>query len=344
MPASKQKLIKVGVVMGGPSEEHNISLASGQNVINNLDKSKYLPFPIKIAKSGQWFLNPAQSNSADRQQKGRTLGGAGSKLVSQKDALKSCDVIFNALHGTFGEDGKLQAILEHSGVKYTGSGIAASALAMDKYHSREIFKLAGFNVPKTLKIKKGENYTAQLSFFINKLSKLPVVVKPMSNGSSVGVQLIEDQARINKAIDEAFRLDSAVLVEEFIRGREVTCAVLDGVGALPVTEIVPLKNNKFFNYRAKYQKGQSNEITPAPIDDSARDKVQGIAVKAHEILGCRGYSRTDMILKNGNGTVYVLETNTLPGLSPASILPKAAQVAGLTMSQLLDKIIGSSLI
>ena len=334
--------------MGGPSEEHEVSLASGQNVINNLDQTKYLPIPIKIAKT------PHQANPLTAK-KGGGLGAGqagrwflNGKLTTMDKALKSCHIVFNALHGTFGEDGKFQAILEHAKVKYTGSGIAASALAMDKYHSREIFKLAGFNVPKTLKIKSGENYSAQLNFFINKLVKFPVVIKPASNGSSVGVSIVDDFSKLRKAIIEAFKVDSTILVEEFIKGREVTCGVLENwnnqtVRALPVTEIVPLKNNKFFNYKAKYQKGQSNEITPAPIDEDLFQKIQDIAVRAHQILGCSAYSRTDMILKNGNSTVYVLETNTLPGLSPASLLPKAASHAGLTFSQLLDSIITSSL-
>lgn len=322
----KPKLLKVGVLMGGPSHEHEVSLATGKNVIENLDTSKYQPIAIKISKTGSWFLN--------------------NKLVSQKDALKACDMVFNALHGSFGEDGKLQAILEHKGIKYTGSGIAASALAMDKYHSREIFKLAGFNVPRTLKIKAGENYNARLNFFVNKIVKLPVVVKPAANGSSVGVQIINDPKRIKRAVTEAFKLDKNILVEEYIKGREITCGVLEHNGeanALPVTEIIPLKSNKFFNYNAKYKIGHSNEITPAPIDEAVYKKVQDIVVQAHQLLGCRGYSRTDMILKSGNGTVYVLETNTLPGLTQASLLPKAAQYMGISFSELLDKIINSSI-
>ncbi len=319
--------------MGGPSSEHEVSLNTGQNVIDNLDKTKYQPIVVKISKAGKWFLN--------------------GKPASQSEALKGHDVVFNALHGTFGEDGKVQGILEHSGIKHTGSGIAGSAIAMDKFHSREIFKLAGFNVPRTMKLKKGENYMAHLSFFINKIVKLPVVVKPYSNGSSVGVQIVEDLNKLEKAVDSAFKLDKFVLVEEFIRGRELTCGVLEGftsqtcnsgeIGALPVTEIIPVKNHKFFNYDAKYKTGHSNEITPAPLDEVLTKKVQDIAVRAHQVLGCSGYSRTDMILKQGNGTIYVLETNTLPGLTKNSLLPKAAQAAGLTFGQLLDKIIGSSL-
>ena len=193
---------------------------------------------------------------------------------------------------------------------------------------------------------------ARVSFFVNKIVKLPVVVKPCSNGSSVGVEIVEDLNKLDKAVVSAFKLDKFVLVEEFIKGRELTCGVLEGftsltykngeVGALPVTEIIPVKNHKFFNYDAKYKIGHSNEITPAPLDEVLTKKAQDIAVRAHQVLGCSGYSRTDIILKNGNGTMYVLETNTLPGLTKNSLLPKAASVAGLTLTQLLDKIIESS--
>lgn len=314
--------------MGGSSSEHKVSLATGQNVIDNLDKSKYLPAVIKISKTSQWSLN--------------------GKLTSQEEALGGHDLVFNALHGTFGEDGKVQGILEHAGIKYTGSGIAGSAIAMDKFHSREIFKLAGLNTPRTMKLKRGENYTAHLNFFINKIVKLPVVVKPCANGSSVGVSVVDDVSSLDKAFADAFKSDKEVLVEEFIKGRELTCGVLENfngetVGALPVTEIIPLKDHNFFDYDAKYKTGHSNEITPAPIDDALTKKAQDIAIRAHQVLGCKGYSRTDMILKNGNGTIYVLETNTLPGLTNNSLLPKAAKAAGLTFCQLLDKIIESSL-
>ena len=230
---------------------------------------------------------------------------------------------------------------------------------MDKLRSREIFKLAGFCVPKTLKIKKGENYQARLNLFITKITKLPVVVKPCSNGSSVGVKIILNENKLVKAIDETFELGKKILVEEFIKGREVTCGVLDGIevkpqlgeilrfnlnpdGALPVTEIIPAKGHKFFNYDAKYKTGHCQEITPAQIDEATYTKVQETAVRAHQLLGCHGYSRTDMILKNDS--VYVLETNTLPGLTTNSLLPQAAKAVGLTFGQLLDNIIESSLV
>ncbi|MBI4158154.1 MAG: D-alanine--D-alanine ligase [Candidatus Yanofskybacteria bacterium] len=319
------KKLKIGVLMGGPSAEHEVSLATGDNIVANLDKAKYKPVVIKLSKNKKWF--------------------AGGKLCDMKKALKSCDLVFNALHGTFGEDGRVQALMEYYDVRYTGSGITASALAMDKLRSREIFKLAGFCVPKTLKIKKGENYQARLNLFITKITKLPLVVKPCSNGSSVGVTIVNDADKLNKVIDKTFKLDRKVLVEEYIKGREVTCGVLDDhndqeVAALPVTEIIPLKNHKFFDYDAKYKLGHCQEITPAQIDETTHKKAQEVAVRAHQLLGCRGYSRTDMILRNDN--VYVLETNTLPGLTSHSLLPKAAVAAGLTFSQLLDCIIESS--
>lgn len=314
--------------MGGPSAEHEVSLASGQNVLDNLDKTKYKPVSIKLSKNNQWFLD--------------------GKLVDLATALKAPDIIFNALHGTFGEDGRAQAIMEYYRAKYTGSGITASAIAMDKLRSREIFKLASFNVPKTLKLKKGENYEARLSFFISKVVKFPVVVKPCSSGSSVGVKIVNNDKELTKAINYAFGLDKKVLVEEFIKGRELTCGVLDNfnnqsVAALPVTEITPLKNHDFFNYDAKYKAGHSSEVTPAFVDSGIYSKAQEIAVAAHQLLGCKGYSRTDMIWTPQNNDIYILEVNTLPGLTKNSLIPKAAQVAGLTFSQLIDSIISSSL-
>lgn len=313
--------------MGGPSLEHDVSLLTGQNVLENLDRSKYQTSAIKISKNKKWFVD--------------------GKLSTDVDALKSCDIIFNALHGSFGEDGKAQALMEYHGVRYTGSGICGSVLAMDKLRSREIFKLAGLQVPKTLKIRKGDNYKALLKLFVGKVTNFPVVIKPCSSGSSVGVQMVKNYAQLEKAIKETFKLDGKILIEEFIDGKEVTCGVLENfngqqAAALPVTEIVPKKGNKFFNYKAKYTVGQCDEITPAFLDEEVAKKVQETAVKTHQLLGCKAYSRTDMILRSNE--IIVLETNTLPGLTTNSLLPKAAKTAGLTFTQLLDTIIQRSLI
>ena len=351
-----KKKLKVGVLMGGLSEEHEVSLATGQNVMENLDKSKYQPIAIKLSRT------PHQVDPLTAIKKGSGLGAGqvikwflNGKLTTMEKALKSCDLVFNALHGSFGEDGKVQAIMEYHGVRYTGSGICGSVLAMDKLRSREIFKLAGLSVPKTLKLRRGDNYQALLKLFVGKVTNFPVVVKPCSSGSSVGVQMVKNHVQLEKAIKETFKLDSKVLIEELIDGKEVTCGVLenfsveggpasgwnDKIAALPVTEIVPKRGNKFFNYKAKYTAGQCDEITPAFLDEEVTNKIKETAVKAHQLLGCKAYSRTDMILRGDD--VIVLETNTLPGLTANSLLPKAAQFAGLTFAHLLDHIISNSL-
>src|SRR3989338_3952429 len=278
-----KKLIKIGVLMGGPSSEHEVSLATGQSVLDDLDRSKYEPVAITISKNKEWFI--------------------GKREITEQKALEGCDVIFNALHGTFGEDGKAQALMEYYGAEYTGSGICGSALAMDKLRSREIFKLAGLKVPNTLKIRRGENYQALLNLFVSKVTSFPVVVKPCSHGSSVGVFIVDNQSSLEKAIKSAFEIDKKVLIEEFIECREVTCGVLDSssednsiasnplvltigsVTALPVTEIIPKKGHKFFDYEAKYKLGHSDEITPAQLDEETTKKIQEIAIKAHQILG-----------------------------------------------------------
>lgn len=322
-----KKKLKIGVLMGGASAEHEVSLATGWNVMDNLDRSKYEPFAIRITRKKEWFVR-------------------GRKTTEAK-ALANCNVVFNALHGTFGEDGKVQALLEYFEKKYTGSGITASAIAIDKLRSREMFKMAGLQVPKTLKIRKGANYQALLNMFVNKVANFPVVVKPCSNGSSVGVSIVNNSAQLGKALQAAFKVEKKILIEEFINGTEVTCGVLEDfndkpVAALPVTEIIPQKSHKFFDYRAKYKAGHSDEITPARLDQEKTRRVQEISEKAHQLLGCRAYSRTDMIIRGND--IYVLETNTLPGLTENSLLPKAASVVGLTFSGLFDKIIESSLV
>lgn len=325
----RKRKLKVGVLMGGPSAEHEVSLASGKTVLAHLDDKKYKAIPVKITKNGKW-----------------TMEG---KTTTHDKAIKSCDILFNALHGTYGEDGKIQALIEHYGARYTGSGIGASSLGMDKYQSRQIFSLVGMKTPRTMKVIKGQNNTAQINFFASKIVGFPVVIKPCSSGSSVGVGIAHSTKELADKLGEAFVYDKIALIEEYITGREFTCSVLDNgktaePKALEVTEIIPVQDHSFFNYKAKYTEGHAEHITPAKLDTIDYAKVQTAAAKAHSLIGCRGYSRTDMILKKGTHDIYVLEINTLPGLTPTSLLPQAAGAAGLTITQLLDHIIEASLI
>lgn len=321
-----QKL-KIGVIMGGPSAEHEVSLVSGEQVLKNLDKKRYSAVPVKVSKAGQWFYNGAKAHYLD--------------------IFKKIDLAFLAVHGEFGEDGRLQGLLDFHGVPYTGSGMAASALAMDKLKSRELFNLAGLTVPKTRLISLHYQHYDTMVYHSGKGKeiKFPVMVKPRSRGSSVGVMPAKNTKELTKAIKLARQFDGNVLIEEYLTGAEVTCGVLENFNgqacfALPLTEIIPVKQ-KFFDYKAKYTPGASQEITPARISEKETKLVQKAAIKAHQLLGCAGYSRSDFILSKEKA--YLLEINTLPGLTSTSLLPQGAAAADLTFSKLLDKIIGSSL-
>ena len=317
------KKIRVGVLMGGPSAEHEVSLNSGAQVLKNLDRKKYWPIPVKISKAGKWFLDGQPAHYLD--------------------VLKKIDLAFLALHGEFGEDGTLQGLMDFHKVRYTGSGMAASALAMDKLKSRELFHLAGLVTPKSVLISpEGVHYD---TIMYHSGLKFPGMIKPRSRGSSVGMMPAKNKKELAVAIRLARKFDKDVLIEEYIRGTEVTCGVLEYFNgqkyfALPLTEIIPVKQ-KFFDYKAKYTPGASQEITPARISAKETKIVQEASIKAHRLLGCAGYSRADFILQNGKA--YLLEINTLPGMTSTSLLPQGAAAAGLTFSLLLDKIIDSSL-
>lgn len=303
--------------MGGMSSEHEVSLSTGENVIKYLDKEKYNIKPIVISKKGDWLVT-------------------GVKKPVDK-ALKGIGVVFNALHGEYGEDGRIQGLLDCFGIPYTGSGVLASSLGMDKIKSYELFKLHGLNVPRGVILKKKNK-------FINMPSK-KLVIKPSCLGSSVGISIVSDKKNLKKAIDKAFERCDVVIVEEYIDGLEVTCGILDNVRgqehfALPVTEIIP-PDGHFFEYEVKYD-GSTQEITPARISKELTKKIQEQSIEAHRLLDCEGYSRVDFILKD-NKKPYILEVNTLPGLTSESLLPKAAKEVGIEFSKLLDIIIKNAL-
>lgn len=301
------KKIRIAVLMGGPSAEHEISLKSGRMVLKFLDKNKYAARPIIISKNGRW-------------------------PITLPKLKKSFDVAFIAMHGEYGEDGTIQSILEKYKIPYTGSPAKASRLGMDKIKSLILFKKAGLNIPPRTK-------------------KMPLVVKPADRGSSVGTSIVKNIDDLPRAIKSAKKYSPKILIEKYIEGREITCGVIEKNGrliALPSTEIIP-KTNTFFDYHAKYTPGASLEITPAP--NLMKKTIRGIqtaALKAHQAIGARGFSRTDMIIEKSKGKsqkskIYVLEINTIPGLTKMSLLPQEAKTAGISFSTLLDIIIESAL-
>ena len=321
--------ITVGVLRGGPSAEHEISLKTGWNVLNFLPE-KYRGVDIVLNKEGKIFEDGEPSNI-------RRLN-------------HSVDVIFNALHGYFGEDGKAQHIFDSINIPYTGSGALASALGMNKVLSRDIFRKAGLKIPRTIVIKKEEPMReAALGVFRN--ISPPWVIKPASGGSSIGVSIVHDFSDFVSAIEKAFTLDSTVLAEEYIKGREATCGILDNFRgeehyALPAIEIIPAcakvsaGKPPFFDYEGKYS-GSTGEICPATFELPVKREIENMARLGHRALGCRGYSRLDMIVSTKG--IYLLELNTLPGLTGESLFPKAAEAVGLEFPRLLEHIIDLAL-
>jgi len=283
------KKIRVAVLMGGKSSEREVSLSSGAGVLKNLDREKYEVWGIDVPSA-----------------------------LYKLEEIKP-DLAFIILHGKGGEDGVIQGYLETLGIKYTGCGVLASAIGMNKRIFRMIAERKGILMAKETK-------------------QVPCVVKPVNGGSSVGVTIVKDQNNLEKAIEEARKYDKEVIVEEYIEGVEVSCGIL-GESILPIIEIVPKK--EFFDYEAKYTEGMSEEICPARLSREVTKKVGEIAMKVFKMIEGKGFARVDFIIKDNRP--YLLEINTLPGMTPNSLLPKEAKALGMNYSQMLDRIIDLAL-
>ncbi len=308
--------IRVGVIRGGPSSEYEVSLKTGASVLKHLS-NKYDVHDIFISKTGEWHK--------------------GGMPYKPAEMINNFDVIFNALHGEYGEDGKVQHLLDTIGIPYTGSGYLASALGMNKALSKKIFSDIGIKTPHHKIIKKDE-YTHADIVDLFKTFPMPAVVKPVRAGSSSGVSIVHNIAEIEQGLVLAFKYDSEVLVEEYISGREVTCGVIEGFrgeafySLLPV-EIIHGSASGIFDYEAKYS-GKSKEICPGNFTKDEIKKIQDASVTVHKALGLRHYSRSDFIVHPKRG-VYILEVNTLPGLTDESLFPLSLSAVGSSMPEFL---------
>lgn len=313
----EQRKIRVAVLMGGPSSEHEVSLKSGIMVLKHLNQNKFLVLPIKIGRDGSWPLTISELK-------------------------RQVDIVFIALHGFYGEDGQVQGLLDTFKIPYTGSGALASARAMDKEETSAILKNHGYRVPDYYIVNKKER--PAIHWKNPKSITLPVVIKPTNSGSSVGVNIVRKEKDFSEAIMDAFKYGDSLLVQKYIPGIEMTAGVLEINGhalALPPTEIVP-KQGDFFNYQSKYDAGGSLEITPPNRPKELIKKVQRQALSVHRLLGCSGMSRTDMIIGKDN-KIYILELNTIPGMTTTSLLPQQAEKMGFSFPQLLEIIIDAGL-
>ncbi|MFH0946830.1 MAG: D-alanine--D-alanine ligase [Planctomycetota bacterium] len=321
---------RVGVLMGGPAGEREISFLSGQAVAAALESRGYPVIRVEITERLAWSLAGGAAVSATQ---------AGSRL------LETCDVLFPALHGRFGEDGTLQGFFETVGLRYVGNGVAASALAMNKDLSRRIAASLGVAVPegRVGPLRCSDQEVQQFVRVAGNLG-MPLFVKPTCAGSSVGVSRVEDLEDLADAIRSALAEGGRVLVEKAVHGVELSCPVLEGrdgvARALPVIEIVP-KMDAFFDYHAKYTVGMTDEICPARLDPELACRVQEQAVLVHQEFGCRSLSRSDFIL-DGETPVF-LELNTMPGLTSVSLFPKAAEQEGISYAELCEQLVLSAL-
>ncbi|MGW8441433.1 D-alanine--D-alanine ligase [Paenibacillus sp. S33] len=299
--------MKIGVIMGGISSEREISLQTGQEMINHLDRSRYEVVPIVIEQRADLIAQVQQTG---------------------------IDIALLALHGQYGEDGTVQGALETLGIPYTGSGVLASSLCMNKQLSKMLLKAAGVHTPSGLYWQGMDDYDPQV---VERLG-YPVIVKPNTGGSSIGIQLVQNEKELLSAVQGACSLDQAILIESYYEGTEITCSIVDGE-VLPIIRISSARS-KWFDYKAKYEVGGAEEKV-VELPTVIEQRVREAALASYRLLQCKVYARVDMILCQDRP--HVLEVNTLPGMTANSLFPKSAAAAGITFTQLLDLIIASSL-
>lgn len=311
----------IAVVMGGYSDEYKVSLKSGQLIFDSLDRELYDVYKVIILKD-EWYL-------LDEKDKKKFINKADFSVNLGDGDIVNFDVCFNTIHGTLGENGMMQAYWGAIGQKYTGCDFYQSALTFNKKDTLAVLSKYGIPSAKSIYLRNGEEISDDE--IIEKLG-LPVFVKPNQSGSSLGISKVKKKSELKPAIEFAYKEDDEILIESALNGMEVSVGVLDYQGeviVLGITEIVPDK--EFFDYEAKYE-GASQEITPARIDEETRKKVEEISIKAYKSLGMSGFSRSEFIIVDG--VPHLLEMNTNPGFSPASILPQQAKIYGISIKDL----------
>lgn len=318
--------MKVGLLMGGRSGEHDVSLVTGAAIRAALQALDHVVFEIVIERTGGARWSGAATGSGT--------------VLAAIDALASwgADAAFIAMHGADGEDGRVQAALELAGVPYQGSGVSASAIALDKGRTKALYRASGLPVAADRTLRHGEAVDwPELAATLG----LPLVLKTAASGSSVGVEIVDTPEALAERGVALLAQTTSLVVEAYLAGREFTVPVLedrDGTPrALPVIEIRPV-TARFFDYEAKYTPGATDELCPAPIDDALVARLQALGLAAHLALGCRHYSRTDLML-DAEGEPRLLETNTLPGLTPASLMPKATAAVGMSFPALVERLL-----
>jgi D-alanine-D-alanine ligase len=333
--------IRVAVLMGGRSSEHEISLASARSVLDSLDPARYEALRVEIGRDGRWELGPGTRgelpslNPVPGLSLARFGGGEPARFGGGEPAtLAEVDVVFPVLHGPFGEDGTVQGLLELADVPYVGAGVAASALCMDKDLFKSVLRDQGIPVTRSVTLRERNGFESPFGY--------PVFVKPARLGSSVGITKARSRDELRTGIDLAFRHDEKVLVEEFVSGVEVECSVLgnqEPVASLP-GEIVA--NADWYDYSAKYDEGGMDLIVPPRVSQEAIERVQELSVRAFRATECEGMARADCFVRD-DGEVLVNELNTIPGFTATSVYAKLFEASGVPYEELLERLISLAL-
>lgn len=349
-------MMKLGVIFGGMSTEHDVSIASGTSVIQNLDKERYEIYPVYIDKTGNWYEYSKPVNEIKRLSVGEKLTEL-TPISNVINYLKNMEVVFPVLHGLYGEDGTIQGMLELLRIPYVGCSVLGSSVCMDKVYTKIILEKARIPQAKFIYIKavkkeqditfyhinerfeEQETSILQITQKIEQTIRFPVFVKPSNSGSSVGVHKVTNQQELEDALLDASKYDTKILVEEEIIGREVECAVL-GNEEIKVTNVGEvLSAEDFYTFEAKYQNAASRTIIPAKIEKEELAEIQELAIKAFKAVDGRGLARVDFFIKKADNQVYLNEINTMPGFTQISMYPKLWEEKGLSYTKLLDELI-----
>lgn len=348
--------IKLGVIFGGMSTEHEVSITSGTSVIKNLDKEKYEIYPIYIDKDGNWFEYSKKIQDIDIIEVGEEIKEK-TKIINPIEYIQECDVIFPVLHGLYGEDGTIQGMLELLNKPYVGCKVLSSSVSMDKVYAKFIFENSNIDQAKYVYIRsyndkyiyidKKFNETivnlADISEIVENKLGYPVFVKPSNSGSSIGINKAKNKSELEKYIEEAAKYDRKILIEEEIKGREVECAILgnEDVMASGVGEI--LSAEEFYTFDAKYKNNASRTVIPADIDEKIVKKIRETAIKAFKAVDGKGFARVDFFVENKTNDIKIIEINTIPGFTQISMYPKLWEQEGIAYGELLDKLIDLAL-
>ena len=347
--------LRVGIIFGGRSGEHEVSLQSAKNVISALDRKKYEVVLISIDKEGGWYLQSEAQFSLNYKdpkliQLNKSEDEVGllpmpreANLISLtgKRKIGQLDVIFPVLHGPYGEDGTIQGLLEMANIPYVGAGVLGSSLSMDKDVMKRLLREAGISIAKFLTFEREDYEKGEITFArVSKEVGSPFFVKPANLGSSVGITKVKKKSKFRSALKEAFSYDNKILIEENIEGREIECSVLgneDPIASVP-GEIIP--RHEFYSYEAKYvdEKGAALDI-PAKISQKLKNKVQRLALLAFKVLCCSGMARVDFFIRKVTEEVILSEINTIPGFTKISMYPKLWEASGISYQELIDRLI-----